>query len=146
MAKTATGDSLLKMDEAQLVELSNGDVMANMRNDIPQTDNSNDNGGIASTHYRGVALSTDGGATWGNVTFDHGLPEPVCMGSIIRASPPMSDGAVFFSNPGSATAGRVVGRVRRSEHCTGLPPSDCTWGDGSFTVYPEGDFAYVDFY
>jgi sialidase-1 len=129
LSLTATGRSLLKMDEAQLVELSNGDVLANMRNNEPQ-------------HLRGVALSTDGGTTFGEIQFDAGLPEPVCMGSVIRATDPaLGDGAVYFSNPGS-TAGRVGGLVRRSEHCTGLPPHDCTWADGTFSVYPAGDFAY----
>ena len=40
------------MDEAQLVELANGDVLASMRNKVPH------DGGL---HWRGVALSTDGG-------------------------------------------------------------------------------------
>ena len=126
---TFTGDSLLHMDEAQLVELSNGNILANMRNDLKQ-------------HLRGIALSTDGGTTFGNVTFDPALPEPVCMGSVIRSTTPWSDGAVYFSNPGSATNGRNVGLVRRSTHCTGLPPDDCAWNGGTFAVYPQGAFAY----
>jgi len=133
VSKTATGDSLLKMDEAELVELANGNVLANMRNNVAQP-----GGG----HFRGVALSTDGGASFGPVGYDLGLPEPVCMGSIIRsADPALGDGAVYFSNPGQAS-GRVTGLVRRSEDCTGMPPEQCKWGDGTFTVYPPGAFAY----
>ena len=48
------------MDEAQLVELADGRVMANMRNDHLN----------ASCNCRAVSISTDGGATFGPITFD----------------------------------------------------------------------------
>ena len=60
MARTATGSSLLQMDEAELVELANGNVLANMRNKVAQPD-------PAPGHLRGVALSTDGGTSFGAV-------------------------------------------------------------------------------
>eukprot|EP00035_Acanthoeca_spectabilis_P014612 m.281716 g.281716 ORF g.281716 m.281716 type:complete len:480 (-) comp16177_c0_seq2:109-1548(-) len=133
LSTTSTGDSLLLMDEAELVELENGNVLANMRNKVPHG---------TSGALRGIALSTDGGTSFGKVVFDPALAEPVCMGSVIRASDPtLGDGAVYFANPGTST-GRVVGLVRRSEHCTGLPPDECSWGDGQFTVYPDGEYAY----
>lgn len=118
------------MDEAQLVELANGDVLANMRNDVAQP------GGGG--HLRAVALSMDGGDTFTAPSFDPGLPEPVCMGSIIRAPPPLGDGNVYFANPGQAS-GRVNGRVRRSRDCAGL---DCKWDNKTLVVAEGEPYAY----
>ena len=65
-SKTATpGNSLLKMDEAQLVELENGNVLANMRNSMAQENATPGAAGAVGVHYRGVALSTDGGSSFG---------------------------------------------------------------------------------
>ena len=69
-------------DEAQLVELSNGSVVANMRNRLPG-------------HERGLAMSHDAGASFGDVYYAAGLPEPVCMASALRVGR-----AILFSNPG----------------------------------------------
>lgn len=89
--------------------------------------------------YRGVALSTDGGTSFTNASFDHGLPEPVCMASIITAG---ARGDVFFSNPGNFT-GRMNGRVRRSQDCTGLPSDgQCSWDEKTVTVAEGHPFAY----
>jgi sialidase-1 len=68
-----SNSSLLDMDEAQLVELPNGTVAANMRNKVALR------GPVA--HGRGIALSTDGGRSFGPVRLDPHLPEPVCMGA-----------------------------------------------------------------
>ena len=84
------------MDEAELVELEDGTVLANMRNKD-------------AIHRRAVAKSTDGGASFSKPTFDMGLPEPVCMGTILY-----HDSALFFANPGQST-GRVNGVLRRSD-------------------------------
>jgi len=55
-----------KMDEAQLVELANGSVMANMRNDH-----------LSSCDCRAVAISNDGGKSFGSITYDSTLISPV---------------------------------------------------------------------
>ena len=57
---------LEKMDEAQLVELSDGRVMANMRNDH-----------LTSCDCRAVAISSDGGKSFGSITYDPALISPV---------------------------------------------------------------------
>eukprot|EP00038_Savillea_parva_P011514 m.198036 g.198036 ORF g.198036 m.198036 type:complete len:464 (-) comp20324_c0_seq1:39-1430(-) len=106
-----------KMDEAQLVELPNGDVMANMR-----TNHLN-----STCKCRAVARSHDGGATWGPVGFDPVLTSPVCMGSILR-----SGNEVFFANPASTTS-RANGTLRRSN-------DGDTWM--SSTVVWPGAYAY----
>ena len=59
---------LKKMDEAQLVELSDGRVMANMRNDH-----------LTSCDCRAVAISTDAGKSFGNITYDPALISPVWL-------------------------------------------------------------------
>lgn len=89
--------------------------------------------------YRGVALSTDGGTSFTNTSFDHGLPEPVCMASIITAG---ARGDVYFSNPGNFS-GRMNGRVRRSRDCTGLPSDgQCSWDKKTVTIAEGQPFAY----
>ena len=78
------------MDEAQLVELPNGDVLANMR----------------SAHFnktcdcRAVATSTDGGKTFGPIEWVPELISPVCMGSVLKGP----GGAVYFANPANKTS------------------------------------------
>ena len=126
---TATGNTLPKMDEAQLVELANGDVVANMRNNIKQP---------GSGSLRGVAISTDGGSTFAAIEYDPALVEPVCMASVLRAAPPLGDGNVYFSNPGQAQ-GRVNGRVRRSRSCAA---AQCVWDAKSLVVDEGAAFGY----
>ncbi|EDQ86314.1 uncharacterized protein MONBRDRAFT_28502 [Monosiga brevicollis MX1] len=86
------------MDEAQLVELPDGRVMANMRNNH-----------INACKCRAYALSEDGGASFGAIQFADALVSPVCMASILRGL----DGNVYFANPGQ-TSGRSGGMLRRS--------------------------------
>ena len=86
--------ALAKMDEAQLVELSDGTVVANMRNDHLNK----------SCDCRAIAVSKDGGATFGDITYDPALPSPVCQASIMS----FTSKVLLFSNPASKT-----GRVRR---------------------------------
>jgi sialidase-1 len=107
------------MDEAQLVELPNGDVMANMRN----------NHANATCACRGISVSQDGGVTWGPISYDSQLPEPVCMASIIR-----SNDAYYFSNPGTIH-GRVNGTVLQSLD------GARTWSK-LIEVNPGGNFGY----
>ena len=66
MTYTLSETALPKMDEAQLVELTDGRVMANMRNDH-----------LTSCDCRAVAFSSDGGKTFGNITYDPTLISPV---------------------------------------------------------------------
>ena len=74
-----------KMDESALTQLPNGSVMLNMRH-----------GRNANMVGRGVAVSNDGGDTFGPISFDSRLETPVCQGSIVSF-----DGATYFSNPAS---------------------------------------------
>jgi sialidase-1 len=71
-----------KTDECTAVELDNGNLLLNMRN----------NGG---EHCRKTSISTDGGQTWGNVICTTTLPEPVCQGAMLR----YKKGLFLFTNP-----------------------------------------------
>jgi sialidase-1 len=84
-----------RMDENKTVELSDGRVLLNSR------DNANQG-------YRKVAISTDGGATYGPVTQDTELPDPANNGAIARMFPSAAQGSadakkLIFTNSNSKT-------------------------------------------
>ena len=76
--------------EAMAVELADGRVMINIRNE-------------STRHRRLVAISPDGISHWSKPTFDDQLFEPVCAASIERYSlhPPADRTRILFSNPDS---------------------------------------------
>lgn len=84
-----------RMDENKTVELSDGRVLLNSR------DNANQG-------YRKVAISTDGGASYGPVTQDTELPDPANNGAIARMFPDAAQGSadakkLIFTNANSKT-------------------------------------------
>ncbi|MDR7160764.1 sialidase-1 [Arthrobacter sp. BE255] len=84
-----------RMDENKTVELSDGRVLLNSR------DNANQG-------YRKVAISTDGGATYGPVAQDTELPDPANNGAIARMFPNAAQGTaearkLIFTNANSRT-------------------------------------------
>jgi sialidase-1 len=84
--------------EAQVVEISNGVLMLNMRDDRNRA-NRND-----SINGRSVAISTDMGKTWEeHPTSREALIEPNCMASILAYEHPERGKILFFSNPNSKT-------------------------------------------
>ncbi|MCE4563086.1 exo-alpha-sialidase [Maribellus sp. CM-23] len=82
--------------EAQVVELSDGSLMLNMRDDRNRKDKSETNG-------RAVAVTNDLGKTWElHPTSNSALPESNCMASIIATNLNLdgeSKQVLFFSNP-----------------------------------------------
>lgn len=95
------------MDENKTVELSDGRVMLNSRDS-------------KRSGYRKVAISEDGGITYGPVTVDRELPDPANNASIVRAYPNAREGSanakvLLFSNAASNIPGqRVNGTIRMS--------------------------------
>ncbi len=80
-----------QVNECEVVELTGGRVMLNMRNYN------------RSMKYRQTATSDDGGLSWNNQHFDTTLIEPICQAAIERFSWP-DDGTqniLLFSNPAS---------------------------------------------
>lgn len=102
-------------NEVQFVELTDGRVMMNARNQ-------------AATRQRLVGYSSDGGDTWTTPMPDLNLIDPVCMGSIIRVGD-----ALAFSNP--ADPQRRVNGVLRFSFDEGK-----TWPKS--LVIEAGEFAY----
>jgi len=91
-----------EMDEDQIVELTDGSLLLNIRN-------------YRDKGHRGISMSKDGGLTWSKVTSDPTLIEPVCQASFIRytKSPQFMKDRLLFSNPASETE-RIKMTVRVS--------------------------------
>ena len=109
-------------NELQFVELNDGSVMLNARNQ----------GG---DKLRKVAFSHDGGETWSATRNDPALIEPVCQAGLLRhpnTGDPLHD-VFLFSNPASQT-GRANGTIRVSRD------EGKTW-PVSRVLYP-GSFGY----
>ena len=87
--------------EAQVVQLSDGSLMLNMRDDLNRRVKDETNG-------RAVSTTTDFGKTWTtHPTSNSALQEPNCMASIIGSDLTLNGNnqrVLFFSNPNSKTA------------------------------------------
>jgi sialidase-1 len=82
-------------NESQVVELTDGHLLLNMRNMRPPR-------GQTGPLNRGVAISDDGGATFGPARFDAVLIEPRCQASLLRYSwPAQGKNRILFCNPAS---------------------------------------------
>ncbi len=81
-------ETWINPNETVAVELSDGRVMLNVRNE-------------AKAHRRLVTVSPDGATGWTTPRFDDALLEPICMGSIVRypAKPGSGPAYLLFSNP-----------------------------------------------
>ncbi len=104
-----------KTTESQLVELGDGSIMINCRDD---------RGGA-----RTVAVTRDLGRTWQlHPTDRKALPESVCMASLLRLELPGKGPHLFFSNP-ATTKGRHTMTVQVSAD------EGMTWPDTWHTLY-----------
>jgi sialidase-1 len=74
-------------NEVTMAEIANGNLMMNIRN----ADRAN--------KTRLVTTSTNGGQTWGDVTTDTTLIEPVCQGSLLSYQLSKNKQVLFFINP-----------------------------------------------
>ena len=104
---TSTGSGSVAMPfkglaECQIVELNNGSVMVNARNELGSSQPP------AHMHHRAYAISNDGGSTWLPYRFSPDLIEPVCMAGLINFH-----GVLFFSNP-ATTHGRDHMTLKKS--------------------------------
>lgn len=91
-----------KVNESTLVELPDGSILDNMRS-------------YHGTNRRAVAISADGGQTWGPVTQHPQLLEPVCQASILRYSWPETRSRILFANPASTSRKNMTLRVSYDE-------------------------------
>jgi len=74
--------------ETVAVQLADGRVMFNIRHE-------------SKPRLRGVSISGDGATGWSKMIYHEQLPEPVCMGSIVRLSekPGHKRNRILFANP-----------------------------------------------
>lgn len=81
-------DEWINPNETVAVELSDGRVMLNVRNE-------------SKAHRRLITISPDGATGWSTPRFDEGLLEPICMAGLVRYSAAVSGGKnrLLFSNP-----------------------------------------------
>jgi sialidase-1 len=81
-------DEIMNPNEAALVELADGSVMLNVRNE-------------SKAHRRLVVVGKDGATGWSKPRFDDALKEPICMAGLVRFStkPGADRDRLLFSNP-----------------------------------------------
>jgi sialidase-1 len=89
-------------NESQVVELSDGRLLHNMRNHPPQP----------GENHRAIATSPDGGRTLSPVTFDRQLLEPPAQASVLAvASDTPGRRWIVFANPASTRRERMTIRI-----------------------------------
>lgn len=98
-----TDEEFVNPSETVAVQLTDGRVMLNIRNE--NTD-----------HRRLISYSDDGATKWTKPVFDGSLFEPICFGSIQRlsAKPDASKNRILFVNPNSGSRARQNLTVRMS--------------------------------
>ncbi|HVY70100.1 MAG TPA: sialidase family protein [Verrucomicrobiae bacterium] len=121
-------------NESELVELADGRVMLNARNE-------------SAAHRRLVALSADGATEWSRPRFERDLLEPVCMGSIARFSTGRDGGKnrLLFANPDNlhrADGKPALGRDRKNLSVKLSYDEGVTWPMNK--VLEPGGSAYSD--
>jgi sialidase-1 len=89
------------INEVQMAELEDGSVRMNSR----RADNK---------PFRKTAVSGDGGQTWSKVEQVEQLPDPACMGSILRYAFAAGDGKGQLLYSGPHGPGRTKGTIRVS--------------------------------
>ncbi|MEA3460970.1 MAG: sialidase family protein, partial [Bacteroidota bacterium] len=87
-------------NESQVVELSNGDLMMNMRS-------------YNKKGCRAIAISHDGGASWLDIKHDPQLVESVCQASLIEYGSYQGKRRYLFSNP-AVPSGRTHMTIQAS--------------------------------
>lgn len=97
------GGTIKNPSETVVVQLTDGRVMLNIRNE-------------SGRHRRLVSLSADGATGWTQPVFDEELFEPICFGSIQRfsAKPEADENRILFVNPNSGSRARRNLTVRLS--------------------------------
>jgi sialidase-1 len=95
-------------NESQVVELSDGGVMLNMRNFAPAVK------AAGAPKQRGVCISDDGGATFRDLRRDPALVEPMCQASILR----FDEKRILFANPASEKREKMTVRVSEDDGTT----------------------------
>jgi sialidase-1 len=113
-------------NECQVVELSDGRLMLNMRS-------------YRGTHRRLLAYSKDGGESWSATVEDETLVEPICQASIVGLP---QAGRLLFSNPASTKRERMTVRFSNDDGKSWLVARVLHEGPAAYSclaVLPNGD-------
>lgn len=123
-------DNTPQVNECEVVELSDGRLLLNMRNHEPYYI-------PGQPKVRKISFSSDGGLSWSPAQNEMQLPDPACQAAIERYRWPVDDkpGIILFSNAASPTS-RTHMTVRGSED------DGATW-PYSLTLH-AGPSAYSD--
>ncbi len=128
-----TDDEFRFPSEATVVELSDGRVLINVRTESDR-------------QRRVVSTSPDGATGWTKPRFDEQLLDPVCMASLIRATPPDAGNHILFTNPDNLERTLPgLGEVNRDRKRLTVKVStdDCSSWTAS-RVIEEGPSGYSD--
>ena len=110
-----------RTNESAVVELADGSILQAMRS-------------YHGKNRRAMALSRDGGKTWGDVYLDEALDTPVCQANILRYSwPDKSKGEksrILFASPAGASRSRMTVSLSYDEGKT-WPVSKLVYAGGS---------------
>jgi len=91
-AIVAREEDVANPSETVPVQLSDGRVLLNLRTEGPR-------------RLRAFSISDDGATKWSRLQFDEGLPEPICMGSILRLPPgEPAKNRIVFANPNNPSS------------------------------------------
>lgn len=112
-----------QVNECTVAELSDGDLMLNMRNYD------------RNFRTRKVSISKNGGNTWSDIYPDDALPEPICQASLLSDFSSKPAPTLYFINPSSAS-GRENMTVKISYN------QGTSWTDS--TILHPGPSAYSD--
>ena len=84
---------LVNPSETVAVELADGRVLFNIRHETFDRE--------TRSRYRAVSISPNGMDRWSPIRLDKQLPEPICMGSILRLTkkPEAAKNRILFANP-----------------------------------------------
>ena len=110
--------------ESAAAELADGRVMLNIRHE-------------SKPPFRAISVSRDGISGWSKPVLDESLPEPVCMGSLLRLGAKDGKARLLFANPNNP-----VGRERRNVSVRLSNDDGKTWA--VTRTLEEGPSAYSD--
>jgi sialidase-1 len=117
-------------NECQVTERQDGSLLMNMRS-------------YHGKNRRAVATSKDGGLTWGDVTLDDALVEPMCQASVISYGPAKEGGKnrVLFSNPASTKREKMTVRLSADDGATWSASKELFAGPSAYSALvalPDG--------
>lgn len=121
------------VNESQLVELSDGRLMMNMRS-------------YFGDNRRRTAISDDGGVTWSEVRKEEELIEPVCQASIIRLDRENGKPWFLFANPASTRRENMTVRLSKDDAATWPIARPIYRGSSAYSCLaplPDGDIGLL---